>query len=55
VRENVEGRVWESEYSANTENMYVNRKIRPVETIPGMGGRRKMEEFEFEYDIFDIL
>jgi hypothetical protein len=33
--------------------MYVNGKMRPVETIPGMGGRRKKENGggEFKYDI----
>jgi hypothetical protein len=32
--------------------------MRPVETIPGMGGRGKKENGrrgEFKYDIFDIL
>jgi hypothetical protein len=36
--------------------MYVNGKILPVETIPGMGVRRikeNSEEGEFKYDIFD--
>jgi hypothetical protein len=31
----------------------------PVETIPGIGGRRRIKEngggVEFKYDIFDIL
>jgi hypothetical protein len=38
--------------------MYVNGKMRPVETIPGMGGRRikgKGGWGEFKYDISDIL
>jgi hypothetical protein len=38
--------------------MYVNGKMRPVETIPGMGGRGIKENdggSEFNYDIFDIL
>jgi hypothetical protein len=38
--------------------MYVNGKTRPVETIPGMGGRKIKENGgggEFNYDIFDIL
>jgi hypothetical protein len=38
--------------------MYVNGKITPVETIPGMvGGRIKENDGggEFQYDIFDIL
>jgi hypothetical protein len=39
--------------------MYVNRKMRPVETISGRGeGKRKrMVEggAEFKYDVFDIL
>jgi hypothetical protein len=30
--------VLEGEYNANTMYMYVNRKMRPVETIPGMCG-----------------
>jgi hypothetical protein len=42
-------RVWESEYSTNTVNIvqipyYANRKMIPVETIPGMrGGEDKGE------------
>jgi hypothetical protein len=38
--------------------MYVNGKLRPVETIPGMGVGEKKENdrgSEFKYDIFDIL
>jgi hypothetical protein len=38
--------------------MYVNGKMRPVGTIPGMGGGKIKEnngEGEFHYDIFDIL
>jgi hypothetical protein len=38
--------------------MYVNAKLIPVETIPGMGGGRIKEGEEgdeFKYDIFDIL
>jgi hypothetical protein len=38
--------------------MYVNRKMRPVETIPGMGRGGIKENGgggEFKYDIFDIL
>jgi hypothetical protein len=38
--------------------MYVNGKIIPVKTIPGMGGGRIREndgDGEFKYDIFDIL
>jgi hypothetical protein len=37
--------------------MYVSGKMRPVETIPGMGGggQTRMIEGEFNYDIFDIL
>jgi hypothetical protein len=33
--------------------MYVNGKVRPVETIPGMGGRIKENDGggEFNYDI----
>jgi hypothetical protein len=37
--------------------MYVNAKMRPAETIPGMGGRRIKENGgrgELKYDIFDI-
>jgi hypothetical protein len=38
--------------------MYVNGKMRPVETVPGMeGGGIKENDGggEFNYDIFDIL
>jgi hypothetical protein len=38
--------------------MYVNGKMRPAETIPGMGvGEIKVNDggCEFNYDIFDIL
>jgi hypothetical protein len=38
--------------------MYVNGKMIPIETIPGMGrGRDKREWWrgEFKYDIFDVL
>jgi hypothetical protein len=38
--------------------MYVNGKMIPVETVPGIGGRGKKENgggTELEYDIFDIL
>jgi hypothetical protein len=38
--------------------MYINGKMRPVETIPSMGGEGTKEngnEGEFNYDIFDIL
>jgi hypothetical protein len=37
--------------------MYVNGKLRPVDTIPGIGGRETQENDgggEFKYDIFDI-
>jgi hypothetical protein len=37
--------------------MYVNGKMRPVETIPGMGRGEIKENVtggEFKYDIFDI-
>jgi hypothetical protein len=34
-------RMWEDEYSANTVYMYVNGKMIPVETVPGIGGGRK--------------
>jgi hypothetical protein len=38
--------------------MYVNGKILPVETTPGMGEegiKEKDGRHEFNYDIFDIL
>jgi hypothetical protein len=36
--------------------MHVNGKLRPVETIPGMGGiKPRGEGSESKYDIFDIL
>jgi hypothetical protein len=38
--------------------MYVNGKMRPVETIPGMGGWEIKENGgggEFNYDILDVL
>jgi hypothetical protein len=38
--------------------MFVNGKMIPVETIPGMEGRGIKENnggSEFKYDIFDIL
>jgi hypothetical protein len=38
--------------------MYVNRKMRPVETILGMGEKGMKENGgggEFKYNIFDIL
>jgi hypothetical protein len=38
--------------------MYVNGKIRPGETIPGMGDMGEVENDgggEFKYDIFDKL
>jgi hypothetical protein len=38
--------------------MYGNLKIRPVETIPGMGKGGKKENDgggKFKYDLFDIL
>jgi hypothetical protein len=38
--------------------MYINGKLRPVETVPGMGGVRIKENGrggELKYDIFDIL
>jgi hypothetical protein len=38
--------------------MYVHGKMRPVETIPGMGGRGIKENDgggAFKYDIFDTL
>jgi hypothetical protein len=38
--------------------MYINRKMIPVETIPGMGVEGIKENgggVEFKYDIFDIL
>jgi hypothetical protein len=38
--------------------MYVNRKMRPTETIPGIRGKKIKENgggSEFKYDIFDTL
>jgi hypothetical protein len=37
--------------------MYVNGKIIPVETVPGMGGEINENDggYEFNYDIFDTL
>jgi hypothetical protein len=36
--------------------MYLNVKIIPAETIPGMGGIKESSGGgEFKYDIFDIL
>jgi hypothetical protein len=38
--------------------MYLNGKMRPIETIPGIGGRWVKENdgvSEFKWDIFDIL
>jgi hypothetical protein len=37
--------------------MYVNEKLRPVETITKMGRGRGKENIEvkFKYDMFDIL
>jgi hypothetical protein len=38
--------------------MYENRKMRPIETIPGMEGgeiKKNDEGGEFKYDIFAIL
>jgi hypothetical protein len=39
--------------------MYVNGKMIPIETIPGMGGQKVIKENdgggEFKYYIFDIL
>jgi hypothetical protein len=38
--------------------MYVNGKMRPVETVLGMGGSEGKENGgrgDFKYDIFDIL
>jgi hypothetical protein len=50
----VRGRIW-CKYCVH---MYVNGKITPIETIPGMGeGKIKKNGGggEFKYDIFDIL
>jgi hypothetical protein len=49
-RKEVGGRIW-WRYSVR---MYVNRKMRPVETIPEMVGERIKEndgDVEFNYDI----
>jgi hypothetical protein len=38
--------------------VYVNGKMRPVETMPGMGGEGIKENDggnNFKYDIFDVL
>jgi hypothetical protein len=36
--------------------MYVNGKMIPAETVPGMGGGGNIDgEDEFKYDIFDTL
>jgi hypothetical protein len=38
--------------------MYVNTKMIPVETVPGIGGGERKDSSgggEFKYDIFDIL
>jgi hypothetical protein len=38
--------------------MFVNGKMRPVETIPGMGGegiKKNAGGGKFKYDILDIL
>jgi hypothetical protein len=37
--------------------MYANGKMRPIETVTGMGEENKGEwgGSEFKYDIFDIL
>jgi hypothetical protein len=38
--------------------VYVNAKIIPVETVPGIGGGEIKESCrggEFKYDVFDIL
>jgi hypothetical protein len=38
--------------------MYVNGKMKPVETVPGIGGGGMKESSggdEFKYDIFDTL
>jgi hypothetical protein len=38
--------------------MYVNGKLRPIETTPGIGGEKIKESNggdEIKYDLFDIL
>jgi hypothetical protein len=46
--------VWEGEYGTNTVHMYVNGKMIPVETAPGMGvGKENDGGGKFKYDIFD--
>jgi hypothetical protein len=36
--------------------MYINAKMTPVETVPGIGGMKESSGgIEFKYDIFDIL
>jgi hypothetical protein len=46
--------VWEGEYVTNTVHVYVNAKMRPVETVPGMGRGEKENDGggEFKYDIY---
>jgi hypothetical protein len=49
-----ETRVWEGEFSTKCcVPTYINRKMRPAETVPGMGLGIKMnsEGGEFKYDI----
>jgi hypothetical protein len=59
-------RVWEDEYSTNTVcsifvdicvHIYVNGKMIPVETVPGMGVvvKENVGGGKFKYDIFDVL
>jgi hypothetical protein len=36
-------------------HMYVNGKMKPVETIPGTGDKREWWGGEFKYNMFDVL
>jgi hypothetical protein len=53
-----EGKLWEGEYNANTvHTRYINGKMIPVQTIPGMGGgskRRMMKEVNYS-SMYDVL
>jgi hypothetical protein len=54
VGKRVRGRIW-CKYCVH---VYINGKMRPVETIPGMGEERIREndgKGEFKYDISDTL
>jgi hypothetical protein len=42
-------------YTIFCVHMYVSRKMRPVETIPGMRGGRKGNDGRVNSTIFDLL